>query len=236
MHHVGSLYILTYGARKLKHKKLILPLSYNIYIWCNTVKEEKRIRLHVIHSRKDYFGTPYRPCGSWSYCNVILISSPLDLHRHLNIHFVNTLQIACCLIDCPSFHAIKGKKCTKIIACYLTTTSKRAHRMSGVKADTVLTWQYMAVIGQFHISADFVNKNLQYPLRRRLLCSERGDKRISAFIENRNRTVQTTVRVNTCTVRLYLFCTMNQQMHNYFTDYHTPPTCFDTVESPSGSS
>jgi hypothetical protein len=28
----------------------------------------------------------------------------------------------------------------------------------------------------------------------------------------------------------------DQQMNNYFTNYHTPPTCFDTIVSPSGSS
>ena len=28
----------------------------------------------------------------------------------------------------------------------------------------------------------------------------------------------------------------DQQMHNYFTNYHTSPTCFDTTVSSSGSS
>ena len=28
----------------------------------------------------------------------------------------------------------------------------------------------------------------------------------------------------------------DEQMHNYFTNYHTPPTCFDTTVSSSGSS
>jgi len=27
-----------------------------------------------------------------------------------------------------------------------------------------------------------------------------------------------------------------QQMHSYLTNYHTPPTCFDTIVSSSGSS
>ena len=40
---------------------------------------------------------------------------------------------------------------------------------------------------------------------------------------------------NTCTAHILLFCTMNQQIHNYFTNYHTP-TCFDTIMSSSGSS
>jgi hypothetical protein len=26
-----------------------------------------------------------------------------------------------------------------------------------------------------------------------------------------------------------------QQMHNYSTNYHTPPTCFDTIVSSSGN-
>jgi len=29
---------------------------------------------------------------------------------------------------------------------------------------------------------------------------------------------------NICTVHILLFCTMNQQMHNYLTYYHTSPT------------
>jgi len=28
----------------------------------------------------------------------------------------------------------------------------------------------------------------------------------------------------------------DQQMHNYFTNYYTAPTCFDTIMSSSGSS
>ena len=34
----------------------------------------------------------------------------------------------------------------------------------------------------------------------------------------------------------FLFCTINQQMHNSLTDYLTPPACFDTNVSSSGSS
>jgi len=41
------------------------------------------------------------------------------------------------------------------------------------------------------------------------------------------------VRVN---IVVFLFCTMNQQMRNYFTNYHTAATCFDTIVSSSGSS
>jgi len=33
-----------------------------------------------------------------------------------------------------------------------------------------------------------------------------------------------------CTMHLLLLCTMNQQTHNYFTNYHTA-TCFDTIVS-----
>jgi len=32
------------------------------------------------------------------------------------------------------------------------------------------------------------------------------------------------------------FLYSDQQMHNYFTNYHTPPTCFGTIVSSSGSS
>jgi len=35
-------------------------------------------------------------------------------------------------------------------------------------------------------------------------------------------------------MHLLLFCTMNQQIHNYFTNYDTPLTCFDTIVSSSG--
>jgi hypothetical protein len=35
---------------------------------------------------------------------------------------------------------------------------------------------------------------------------------------------------------LHIFYTINQQMDNYFTNYHTTPTCFDTVASSSWSS
>jgi hypothetical protein len=34
----------------------------------------------------------------------------------------------------------------------------------------------------------------------------------------------------------FIFCTMNQQMHNYLTNYYTAPTCFDAIVSSSGSS
>ena len=38
---------------------------------------------------------------------------------------------------------------------------------------------------------------------------------------------------NACTVYLLILYS-DQQMHNYFTNYHTP-TCFDTIVSSSGS-
>ena len=38
---------------------------------------------------------------------------------------------------------------------------------------------------------------------------------------------------------LYVICVIlyyhDQHVHNYFTDYHTPATCFDTIVSSSGS-
>ena len=64
----------------------------------------------------------------------------------------------------------------------------------------------MAVTGQFHFSAAYVNENLQYPLSGRLRCSESGDRRISASVENRNQTVQTTVTDFSDLVFRTLFC------------------------------
>jgi hypothetical protein len=39
---------------------------------------------------------------------------------------------------------------------------------------------------------------------------------------------------NTCTLHLFLFCTMNKQMHNWLTDYHTSPNVSTLLCHPRG--